>query len=663
MRHVTSNMIQRWRHRLRGPITRQRVARYMRSRLARLFGDLSAHPAESAGAAPPGAYSTAYPTWIASRIRARRAEYPAPPDPGLFTIITPVYDAPAAFLTELAQSVFAQDYPFQWAISDDGSRNPQTLEVLEKICQDPRVTFVRLPKNSGITAATRAAFELATGKYIVPVDNDDLLYPDALRVMAASLERAGWPALAYSDEDKVQADSIPISPFFKPDWDPALFLNCCYIAHLCAISREAALEAEVYTDHRARGCPDLDTFSRLLARGETPLHVPEVLYSWRIHAGSTASISSRAKPYTIECQKHVWSNHLARLAPPERVEIRTNPLFGHVGMWYPARRHVSPPPVHAFVWAQNSPQQLQNCLAALTADPPYPRLDVTVLGLLTPEHHRVVEAAADAAPTGAVRAAAAPQGWLAYLQQALAGLAEDALIASLTDQLYPTNAGWAWEATGVFDVHADAVACTPRILQCNGLLASAGEHFGFGGLVGSPDRGRGVDDSGYHGWVYCQRSVSAVASDFSICRREFLANALDHLPAAASRQMLGAWLGALAARSGRRIVYTPFLTAQYVAEQIPAVQPSHEEVFEFLSRYHDLVLQDRYYSRFLQLTRGRGFELALPHERAAALNPLLTRLEGRADFVGTLEVDPNEYSPAVLQPAGSATPVFQLRVA
>lgn len=649
-------LLQRWRRRLRGPITRERVSRFILKHMQRVLLGPQTQNANAESQPSSGSGSPHYPSWIAERVRSRAKEYPATRDPGLLSIITSVYDTPAGFLQEMATSVFAQDFPFQWAICDNGSRDPGTREVLERIAGDSRVALVRLPQNAGIMGGTRAAFRIATGRYVLPVDSDDLLYPDALRVMASCLERAGYPRLAYSDEDKILADSIPCSPFFKPDWDPALFLNCCYIAHLCAVERTTALALEAYMDDEARGCHDLDTFTRFLADGHRPLHVPEVLYSWRIHSGSTSSLSARAKTYTVSCQQHVLTKYVSQLAPPERVEVRTNPLFGHVGMWYPARRHVEPAEMRAFVIAEDSPQQLERCLKGLIGSKPASRLNISVMGLLTSGHHDIIKAASSLVPDGKIQAEACADGFPDYLRTAIADIPSHALVATLSDRLFPVNDGWAWEASGVFDVHADAVACTPRILDHTGLLANAGEHFGFDGIVGPPDRGRSPVDSGYHGWAFCQRTVSAVSPDFHVCRADFLQQALPQIPDVASRSLFGAWLGAIAARSKRRIVYTPLLLAQYNGSSPSLRQPSHEEVFEFLSRHHDLVTDDRYYPRFLQLQRGRGFDLALPGERAAVLNRILCRLEGPTDFQGEIEVDPTTYRPALIRPDMGTAP-------
>ena len=57
-----------------------------------------------------------------------------------------------------------------------------------------------------------------------------------------------------------------------------------------------ALKLGVYTDKNSEGCHDWDTFIRFHNYGIEPKHIPEVLYSWRMHQGSTSS-NIRSKNY------------------------------------------------------------------------------------------------------------------------------------------------------------------------------------------------------------------------------------------------------------------------------------------------------------------------------------------------------------------------------
>ncbi len=224
----------------------------------------------------------------------RRRQYPLRQEPGLFSLLTTVWNTPPEYLDALADSVLSQDADstFEWVLLDNGSHDPGTRRSVERLAKERAIRVFRVEGNLGIIGGMRFCLERATHRYILPVDSDDLLTPDCLRVLSHALRQAGYPALAYTDEDNLEGSHFS-QPYFKPTFDPVLFANSCYTAHLGAIDRELALELGAYTDQRAEGSHDWDTFTRFLAAGHTPLHIPEVLYSWRIHQTST----SRKHPF------------------------------------------------------------------------------------------------------------------------------------------------------------------------------------------------------------------------------------------------------------------------------------------------------------------------------------------------------------------------------
>jgi len=264
--------------------------------------------------------------WVAATVGGRAGAYRAHPDPGLLSIISTVYDTPPVYLRELADSVQTWR-DFEWVLLDNGSRSAETRRALAVIAADPGVKLLRVEQNLGIIGGMRHVLERATGRYVLPVDSDDYLFPDALAIVAAVLQRDGYPPLAYSDEDKLR-DGRHLDPYFKPDWDPVLFRNLCYIAHLCAIDRARAVQLGVYSDTGAEGCHDWDTFFRFTRAGSTPVHIPELLYSWRMHGGSTAA--------NVDAKDYVWWIRRRREAPvPIALVLHGD---GTVDPRYPAAR-------------------------------------------------------------------------------------------------------------------------------------------------------------------------------------------------------------------------------------------------------------------------------------------------------------------------------------
>src|ERR1700683_3358576 len=114
------------------------------------------------------------------------------------------------------------------------------------------------------------------------------------------IQSNNYPPLLYSDEDHLLGN-LTIDPYFKPGWDPVLFVNSCYIAHLCAIDRRLGERLGIYTDSETNGYHDWDSFTRFVRAGYTAVHIPEVLYSWRMHPNSTAA-NSASKDYIYTSQ-------------------------------------------------------------------------------------------------------------------------------------------------------------------------------------------------------------------------------------------------------------------------------------------------------------------------------------------------------------------------
>jgi glycosyltransferase involved in cell wall biosynthesis len=94
----------------------------------------------------------------------------------LISIIIPCYNQ-AHFLGEAVESVLAQTYPhYEIIVVDDGSTDA-TSEVASSY---PAVRCVR-QRNAGLSAARNAGVKVSHGQFLVFLDADDRLLPDALQ--------------------------------------------------------------------------------------------------------------------------------------------------------------------------------------------------------------------------------------------------------------------------------------------------------------------------------------------------------------------------------------------------------------------------------------------------------------------------------------------------
>ena len=101
--------------------------------------------------------------------------------PQLFdlTIIVPAYNA-EKWLQECVKSILEQktQYTFQVIFVDDGSKD-HTLEILDAYGADPRVVVIH-QENKGHSGARNIALKRLKSKYVMFVDSDDILLPEAI---------------------------------------------------------------------------------------------------------------------------------------------------------------------------------------------------------------------------------------------------------------------------------------------------------------------------------------------------------------------------------------------------------------------------------------------------------------------------------------------------
>ena len=228
------------------------------------------------------------------------------------SVITPVYNTPAAWLDACIASVREQIYPeWELCLADDGSTSAETRRVLDDAAAaDPRITVVRLPENRHIPAASNAALALATGEFVALLDHDDDLEPDALLEVVRFLNRHPDCDFVYTDEDKRDATGARCDPYFKPDWSPEQFLNFMYTNHLMVL-RRSIVEAAGGFREGFEGSQDYDLALRVIERTDRVGHVPRVLYHWR-QAPRSAAVDSAAKPWAIAAARRAVAEHLAR---------------------------------------------------------------------------------------------------------------------------------------------------------------------------------------------------------------------------------------------------------------------------------------------------------------------------------------------------------------
>jgi len=229
-----------------------------------------------------------------------------------FSIITPVYNPPREAFELCVQSVLEQLNPdWEWCLANDASGEQWVMpRLLELQASDPRIRVVNRVVNGGIVAASNDAIAIATGEFLVLLDNDDELSRDALKLVAEEISRQPICDYLYSDENKITAEGEHFDTFAKPTWSPERLLAQNYTSHL-SVLRRSVVERVGRFRQGFEGSQDYDLILRVVEQARSVVHVPRVLYHWRTLPTSTASAAS-AKPYAFTAALNAVREHLDR---------------------------------------------------------------------------------------------------------------------------------------------------------------------------------------------------------------------------------------------------------------------------------------------------------------------------------------------------------------
>jgi O-antigen biosynthesis protein len=294
----------------------------------------------------------------------------------LISVIMPVYNTPEKWLRLAIESVRRQLYSnWELCIVDDASVAPAVTRILEEYsANDSRIKVILRKNNGHISAASNTAIDLAAGEFVAFLDHDDELSEHALYMVAVELNANRDADLIYSDQDKINEAGQRYDPYFKPDWNPTLFLAQNFICHLaiyrtCIIRELGGLRAGY------EGAQDWDLALRVSETVQPShiRHIPHVLYHWRAVSGSTA-MAEKEKDYVKEAQRRTLRSHFDRIG--KNAEIMP------AGDQYWRIRyslHNPPPKVSIIIPTRNGFELLNRCLESIFKKTIYRNYEVIIV--------------------------------------------------------------------------------------------------------------------------------------------------------------------------------------------------------------------------------------------------------------------------------------------
>lgn len=191
-------------------------------------------------------------------------------------VVIPCFDDGATVADAVASA--AEQEPCEVVVVDDGSKDAETLRVLEELEQ--KGTRLVRQANAGPAAARMAGVAATSARYVYPLDADDLLAPGALTALADALDSDDGAAAAWGDEETF--GSVEVVARQGKNLDPWLVTYVNEVP-ISSLMRRTALEESGGWAVRS-GYEDWDLWMALAERGYRGIHVPRVVSRYRMHA-------------------------------------------------------------------------------------------------------------------------------------------------------------------------------------------------------------------------------------------------------------------------------------------------------------------------------------------------------------------------------------------
>lgn len=292
----------------------------------------------------------------------------------LFSIVVPLYKTPLPYLEDLIRSIQAQTYgKWELYLSDGSGKESSLKEVLRNYARkEKRIHIIENDCRLNISDNTNRALEQADGDYVVFVDHDDTLAPDALYECVKVLNREPDVEVIYTDSDKLSENGKRYSePCFKPDFNMELLRCQNYICHLTVIQKRF-LDKVGYLNSDYSGVQDYDHILRCVERTNRIVHIPKILYHWRMCPGSVA-VDTDNKPYTYELFQKILREHYNRMG----IQAEVKAVFpGVVRTVYQLPYE---PLVSVIIANKDHREDLMRCVESLEQESEYKNLEILIV--------------------------------------------------------------------------------------------------------------------------------------------------------------------------------------------------------------------------------------------------------------------------------------------
>lgn len=292
----------------------------------------------------------------------------------LISVLMPANSGSEPRLQKGVSFILSQTYP-NWELCfavDANLESPMQQEWVSQVSSDSRIKFTYCETDNGeISPLLNAALAICSGEFVVVLDPDGIVREHALYMLVNELNEHSEADIIYSDEDAIDEKGRRYDPYFKPDWNPDLFLSQNYLAHFTACRTSLVRQIGGFRKEY-EGARDWDLAMRISER-ILPAHIRHIPFVLYHHYKNESSMTLPSDQNKI-ARYNLLKSHFERIGQEIKVFYEKNG-FLKIRYSLPDPR----PLVSVIIPTRNHLKLLQDCLGSILKKTHYSNYEVLIV--------------------------------------------------------------------------------------------------------------------------------------------------------------------------------------------------------------------------------------------------------------------------------------------
>ena len=541
----------------------------------------------------------------------------------LISIVMMVKDTEEHWLRTTIESVMMQSYShWELCIVEDTAIQPNLHGILNEYpVQESRIKLVFKHSNDDNSIAFNTALKTITGDFITFINHKDLFAPHALLWIALDILNHPEGMLWYSDEDKIDENGERRDPFFKPDWNPDLFLSYPYnlASHLGVyrtfLVRQLNGFRKGYEDSQ-----EYDLVLRAIEQIEPSQirHIPRILYHCR-EVTNTISNSTEAMAMPLQAALKAVNDHLNRKGIQARAVPSPENLYIQVRYRLPERL----PLVTLIIPTRNGFKLLNCCIESIISKTSYLNYEIIIINNNS-DDPRTLQYLRNLSKLPKIQVLDYPYPFnYSAINNMAVNYAHGELIGFLNNDMEVINHDWLAEMVS-HALRPEIGAVGARLWYKDDTLQHGGVILGIGGVANHAHKGIAKGEPGYFGRAILMQNFSAVTGACLVLRKDcfMTVGGFNEEQLAVTFNDVDLCLKLI--KSGLRIIWTPYAELYHYE----SASRGYDNTFEKITRSKkEIAYMQEQWKKWLMSDPAYNPNLTLETEDfALAWPPRLERL-------------------------------------